>query len=112
LNPGGIATLVAATRTTGDYRLSALPGTTPPEPGPVRTPGFAGAGIEVEVWRLSGPQFGDFVARVPAPLAIGTIALEGGATARGVLCEAYAVEGAPEITGHGGWRAYRRSPRG
>jgi allophanate hydrolase len=46
------------------------------------------------------------VAEVPAPLAIGTVALADGTTVPGFTCEGVAVEGAPDITGHGGWRAY------
>lgn len=105
------ATRVASTRTAADYRLFALPGTTPPKPGLVRQPGLSGAGIEVEVWRLSTNKFGDFVAGVPAPLVIGTVTLENGARAKGFLCEPCAIEGAEDITAYGGWRAYRRARR-
>jgi len=103
------AILVLATRTAPDYRLYALSGTTPPKPGLVREPGFAGPGIEVEVWRLSSTKFGELVARVPAPLAIGSVALADGSARRGFLCEPWAVRDAEDITRHGGWRAYRRS---
>jgi len=101
------ATLARKTRTGTDYRLYVLPGTEPAKPGLVRDPGFDGPGIEVEIWSLTPEAFGRFVAAIPAPLGIGRITLDDGSTAAGFLCEAHAVAGAPEITRHGGWRAYR-----
>lgn len=98
------AVLEKQTRTAACYRLFALPGTTPPKPGLVRMAG--GSAIEVEVWRLSEAAFGHFVAAIPAPLGIGTVALEGGETVKGFLCEGWAVEGAEDISRHGGWRGY------
>ena len=103
------ATLVAATTTAADYRLFALVGTVPAKPGLVRTPGFAGPGIEVEVWRLSSSKFGELVAEVPPPLAIGSVVLADGRTVKGFVCEPCALDGARDVTEHGGWRAYRRS---
>jgi len=97
--------LARATRTTPDYRLYALPGTTPPKPGLIRTPG-SGAAIEVEVWTLPAAGFGTFAAAIPAPLGLGKITLEDGTIASGFLCEAHATIGAPDITETGGWRAY------
>ena len=99
--------------TTPDYRLYALagggPGAAPAKPGLVRVgdTGPAGAPIEVEVWTLSEAAFGAFVAAVPPPLAIGSVTLAGGRTVRGFVCEPRALEGARDITEHGGWRAYR-----
>jgi allophanate hydrolase len=102
--PGGY--LVKKCRTAGDYRLFALPNTTPPKPGLVREPGFAGPGLEVEVWALPAAAFGKFVADIPAPLGVGKIALDDGSVVSGFLCEAHALEGAEEITRFGGWRGY------
>ncbi|MBZ9937942.1 allophanate hydrolase [Mesorhizobium sp. BR1-1-16] len=93
-------------RTAGDYRLYALPNTTPPKPGLVREPGFAGEGLIVEVWALPPAAFGAFVNAIPAPLGVGKVMLDDGSEATGFLCEAHAVEGAREITKLGGWRAY------
>ncbi len=42
-------------------------------------------------------------------MVLGRVDLSDGTTAAGFLCEPYAVEGAQDITGHGGWRAYRSS---
>jgi allophanate hydrolase len=93
------ATLVKTTHTSPDYRLMTLPGTTPAKPGLVRTPGFDGPGIEVEIWRLSEAAFGRFVAALPPPMGMGKIALADTSS----VC---ALEGAEDITAYGGWRAY------
>ncbi|WP_018896812.1 allophanate hydrolase [Rhizobium sp. 2MFCol3.1] len=98
--------LVKTCRTAGDYRLFALSGTVPAKPGLIREPGFAGNGLEVEVWTLPADGFGRFVQKIPAPLGIGKVALDDGASISGFLCEAHAVAGAVEVTSHGGWRAY------
>jgi allophanate hydrolase len=100
------ARLVSATRTAPDYKLFAL-ATTPPKPGLVQTPGFAGDGIAVEVWALTAENFGRFVAALPAPMGIGKVILADGTTHPGFLCEAFALEGAEDITAYGGWRNYR-----
>ena len=100
------ASLVAATRTAPDYRLLALTGTVPEKPGLVCMPGFMGVGIEVEVWQLREPAFARFVASLPPPMVIGKVRLDDGRLVPGFLCEPCAVDGAVDITGHGGWRAY------
>ena len=102
--PGG--QLIKRGRTAADYRLYALPNTTPPKPGLIRQPGFAGPGLEVEVWALPAEAIGRFVAKIPAPLGIGKVTLDDGSALSGFLCEAHALEGAEEITGYGGWRAF------
>jgi len=107
--PGG--RLIKQCRTAGDYRLFALPNTTPPKPGLVREPGFAGSGLEVEVWALPAAAFARFVARIPAPLGVGKITLDDGDAVTGFLCEAHAVSGAEEVTAHGGWCHYVGSRR-
>lgn len=99
------ARLVKTTRTAPGYRLFALAGTVPPKPGLIRESGGTGA-IEIELWEMDHAAFGSFVALIPPPLGIGTLALEEGGQAKGFLCEAYALEGAQDITAHGGWRAY------
>ena len=95
--------------TAPDYKLMALRGTTPPKPGLVRAPGFAGPGIEIEVWRMDEAAFGRFVASLPAPMGIGKVVLADGRVMPGFLCEACALEDAEDITHHGGWRAYLQS---
>jgi len=99
-------TLVAVTRTAGEYRLLALQGTVPAKPGLVRTPGFEGDGIEVEIWALANAAFGQFVASLEQPMGIGSVRLEDGRVLPGFICEPCAVDGAEDITAFGGWRAY------
>lgn len=90
--------------TAPDYRFHALAGGPPARPGLVRaTPG---ASVALEVWALPSAAFGDFLAGVPAPLSIGTVALDDGTSVKGFLVEAAGLEGARDITHHGGWRAY------
>ena len=100
------ARLTATTQTAGGYRLYALADTIPPKPGLVRSPGFDGPGIEVEVWAMPTPNFGSFVTEIPAPLGIGSVDLADGSAVKGFVCEPYAVETATEITQFGGWRAF------
>ncbi len=93
-----------ATQTAPDYRLFALPGGPPARPGLLRGPG--GAAIALELWSLPEARLGDFLATVPAPLSLGTVALVDGSSALGFLVEAAGTDGAEDITAHGGWRAY------
>ena len=92
--------------TAPDYALFALPGTVPPKPGLLRVAAGAGAAIKAEVWALDAAGFGRFVAAIPAPLGIGTLAFSDGTRAQGFLCEAEAVKGAQDVSRFGGWRAY------
>lgn len=101
------ARLLQETRTAPGYRLFSLPNTTPSKPGLVRTPGFSGPGIQVEVYALSPAAFGTFVAEIPAPMGIGTVELADGTSVKGFLCETFSLEGAEDITAFGGWRAWR-----
>jgi allophanate hydrolase len=100
------ARLVRATRTHGDYRLFAVPNTTPPKPGLVYEPGFGGQGIEVEVWAMPEDTVGSFLNAIPPPLSLGTLRLADGSTVKGFLCEPAGIAGAQEITHLGGWRKY------
>ena len=105
------ASLVRTTRTSRQYRLFALPATSPPKPGLIRSPDD-GRGIEVEVWRLDAAAFGRFVSRVRTPLCIGSIEMADGSWVHGFLCEAHAIRGAQDISEWGGWRAYLKDRRG
>ena len=89
------------------YRLFAL-AAEPPKPGLVRVAeGTPGAGaVEVEVWELDPAGFASFVDEIPSPLGIGRVRLADGSDVAGFLCEPVALDGAPDITHHGGWRAY------
>ncbi len=102
------ARLVRTVRSAPLYRFYRLPGGPVQRPGLVRV-GQGGAAIEMEVWELPASEFGSFVAGIPAPLGIGTVALEDGSSVQGFICEAYAVAGAQDISHYGGWRAYLAS---
>jgi allophanate hydrolase len=102
-NRGGY--FLQRTHTSPRYRLFALAGGPPHRPGLVRVP-RDGAVIDLEIWALPTEQLGSFVASIPAPLGIGKVELENGATVTGFICEGYAASGATDITGFGGWRAY------
>ena len=99
------ARFIGATQTAPTYRLYAMAGSKPPKPALVHDV-QGGRSIEVEVYELDAAAFGGFTADVPAPLAIGTIALADGATVKGFVAEPRAILGAAEITWLGGWRAY------
>jgi allophanate hydrolase len=103
------ASLLKTTHTSKDYRLVAIPGTAPPKPGLIRLGKGLGARIEVEVWGMPVEQVGSFLAGIPSPLALGTIALDDGSMVHGFLCEAQAAENARDISSFGGWRAFLRS---
>ncbi|CAN5283708.1 allophanate hydrolase [soil metagenome] len=105
------ARLIEVVNTAPHYRFYALANTTPPKPGLVRVADHAGASIAAEIWELPVSQYGSFVAGIPAPLGIGTIALDDGRTVQGFLCESIALAGAEDITAHGGWRNYLASRR-
>jgi allophanate hydrolase len=99
------ATLAREARTAKTYRLYALPGE-PARPGLVRVT-EGGAAIACEIWSVPADKLGRFVAGIPAPLGIGKLTLDDGATVSGFICEPLGIIGAQEITSFGGWRAYR-----
>ncbi len=99
------AYLVKQTRSAAAYRLYALPGGPPQRPGMVRV-AQEGAAIELEVWNVPSPEFGRFVAGIPSPLGIGKVVLEDGDSVPGFVCEPLGLDGAVDITAHGGWRAW------
>ncbi len=98
------ARLDATVRTAPRYRMHLIERPGRKFPGLVRVE--EGGAIELEVWELSPAALGAFMEKVPEPLCIGTVELEGGEKVKGFLCEAWAVEGARDITALGGWRAY------
>jgi allophanate hydrolase len=88
-----------AARTEPVYRLYAMGN----RPGMLRH--ATGAAIEGEVWALPTGAIGALLALVPPPLGFATVMLEDG-PCLGFLAEAHGTLGAPDITGHGGWRAW------
>ena len=115
------AVLAQATTTSARYRLFSLPDTQPPKPGLQRVAldvgGHAdapagvlsGAAIAVEVWWIPLSEVGSFLALVPPPLALGSVELLDGRWVHGFVCEGHALQGATDVTAHGGWRAYLQS---
>ncbi|WP_288398902.1 allophanate hydrolase [uncultured Serratia sp.] len=104
------AVRVEQTVTAPCYRLYALADTEPPKPGLARA--AQGAAIRLELWDIPLARFGEFVAEIPAPLGIGTLLLADGRRVKGFICEAWALEGATDITEFGGWRDYLASLKG
>ncbi|BEM42204.1 allophanate hydrolase [Serratia marcescens] len=104
------AVRVEQTVTAPCYRLYALADTEPPKPGLARA--AQGAAIRLELWDIPLARFGEFVAEIPAPLGIGTLLLADGRRVKGFICEAWALEGATDITEFGGWRDYLTSLKG
>jgi allophanate hydrolase len=101
----GAAVLVEQTLTAPHYRLFALAGTVPAKPGLVRV-ASEGCSIIVELWDMPLARFGEFVAKIPAPLGIGTLQLADGRWVKGFICEPWALADARDISAFGGWRAY------
>ncbi|MBK1878108.1 allophanate hydrolase [Pelagicoccus mobilis] len=99
------ATFNRAEKTSPNYRLFALPGTTPPKPGMVRD-SSAGASIDLEIWELPKTQWAAFIEQIPSPLGIANIELADGTFVKGFSCEAWATSNATEVTNHGNWRKY------
>jgi allophanate hydrolase len=95
-------------RTAPVYRFYALPGGPPHRPGLLRVAENGGA-IELEVWSLPAAKVGAFLRQIPAPLGLGTVSLADGSAVTGFLCESHATQGARDITGLGGWRAYLKT---
>ena len=103
---GAGGTFLRAVETVPDYRLYALPNVTPAKPGLLRVGKGEGNAIAAEVWSLDAEAFGRFVAKIPAPLGIGTIGFTDGTAAKGFLVEAEAVKAARDISAFGGWKSF------
>lgn len=89
-----------------EYRLFALPGGPPFRPGLMRVAPGQGIAIATEVWAIAPKEFGSFAAGIPSPLGIGKTRLADGTTPMGFIVEAEGVNGASDVSGFGGWRAY------
>jgi gamma-glutamylcyclotransferase (GGCT)/AIG2-like uncharacterized protein YtfP len=70
-----------------------------------------GAGIAVEVWSVPLEGLATILLQEPPGLCVGKVELADGEEVLGVLGEPVLVEGQPEITVHGGWRAYIAAKR-
>ena len=102
--------LLERTHTAQAYALFALPGTTPPKPGLVRlADGQPGQAIALEVYEMPLAEVGGFLALIAPPLGLGSLQLADGRWVKGFICEPAALQGAADISGFGGWRAYLAS---
>ncbi|MEP9378317.1 allophanate hydrolase [Aquabacter sp. CN5-332] len=99
--------LVAPVQTAPAYRMWLLKGAVP-RPGVVRV-ASGGASLAGEVWSLPFEGIGRLLARIPAPLGLGSVTLEDGREVAGFLAEAAGTEGCPDITSYGGFRAFAES---
>ena len=99
------AHLIKSCKSAKSYRLFALPNTTPPKPGLVKSTSN-GAAIDLEVYAMPVSEVGSFLGLIPAPLGLGNIELDDGTWVKGFICEPYAIEGAKDISDLGGWKAY------
>lgn len=84
------------------YSLVKLP-TSPAKPGMIKQQ-RGGAAIQLEIWEMPLEAFGGFAATIPAPLGIGKVELRDGTEVPGFVCEAYAAEGAEDVTALRSWR--------
>ncbi|MCW3041368.1 MAG: allophanate hydrolase [Solirubrobacterales bacterium] len=99
------ARYVDTVRTLPSYRLHRL-ATTPPKPGLVRVSAAEGTAVEGERWRLPVAALATFLAALPSPMALGSVALEDGASCVGFLCEPLAAAGTEDVSAFGSWPAY------
>ncbi|HET8619714.1 MAG TPA: hypothetical protein VFM27_12185, partial [Acidimicrobiales bacterium] len=100
------------TRTARRYALR-LVAEDPPRPGLVDAGPGRGAAVEVDVWALPPEGWARFVATGVPGLAVGRVALAGGAVLPGFVAAAESAGGQADLTAFGGWRAWRAagSPR-
>ncbi len=98
------ARLVGPCQTAACYRFYALPGS-PARPGMVRVD-HGGVAVAGEIWELAPADFARFTAAIPAPLGIGKVILADGRQISGFLCEPIGIDGAQDISSHGGWLAW------
>lgn len=92
------------TTTAASYRMYALADGPPFKPALVHDPD--GVSLEVDLWHVDDTMLGSFLQMIPAPLALGQVELADGRSVVGFVSEGRAVDGATEITQHGGWRNY------
>ena len=71
--------------------------------------GEGGVSIAVEIYELSADGFVSVLQREPVGLSVAHVRLLAGDTLLGVVGEPILCERGKEITGYGGWRAYRES---
>jgi hypothetical protein len=103
LGAGGRFLRVA--KTAPEYRLYSIKDA---HPAMIRVKA-GGKSIHLELWEVPPAGLASILQTEPAGLSIGKVVLEDRSEVLGVLGEPWLCEGAPEITRHGGWRAYAES---
>ena len=94
-------------RTAPLYRMVRLD-TEPPKPGLARVGPDEGTAIGGELWLLSNAMLGDFLASLPAPMALGRVTLADGSEVVGFGCAMDAWRDGEDISHHGDWPSYLR----
>lgn len=94
-------------RTAPLYRLVRLD-TEPPKPGLARVGPVDGTAIGGELWLVSTAMLGDFLASLPAPMALGRVTLADGSEVVGFGCAMDAWRDGEDISHHGDWPSYLR----
>lgn len=97
------ATFVREDKTQPVYRLWTI---SDEHPAMIRVTDGSGTAIAVEVWDVPVAGLAGILLSEPPGLSIGKVTLSNGEEVLGVLGEPALVEGHPEITRFGGWRAY------
>ncbi|MEE6179391.1 allophanate hydrolase [Mycobacterium sp. 050134] len=90
------------------YRLARLD-TTPAKPGLVRVGVRAGVPIRGELWLVGTAMLGEFLAALPAPMALGPVTLADGVEAVGFGCALDAWRDGEDISQYGDWPTYLRA---
>ncbi|MCW2620939.1 MAG: Allophanate hydrolase, partial [Frankiales bacterium] len=110
LNPQVLALggrLHSRVRSGPGHRLYRLPGDGVPRPALVPSVDGPAAGIAMELWELPHQGIGQLTELAPAPLSLGQVTLADGSSVLGFVGRR--TDGAVDVTGSGGWRAYLRS---
>ena len=99
--------LLYKSKTIPKYKLYKLAEGEPIRPGLIQDED--GVCIEIEVWAIPTKNMGAFEKKIPKPLSIGTLELEGDKQVKGFLCEPIGLKGAIDISSYGGFRAFLNS---
>lgn len=94
-------------RTAPLYRFARLD-TTPPKPGLMRVGAEDGTSIGGELWLVGTAMLGEFLAALPAPMALGRVTLADGTEVVGFGCALDAWRDGADISQFGDWPSYLR----
>ncbi|WP_237573141.1 allophanate hydrolase [Mycolicibacterium lacusdiani] len=89
------------------YRFARLD-TTPPKPGLMRVGAEDGTSIGGELWLVGTAMLGEFLAALPAPMALGSVTLADGTEVVGFGCALDAWRDGADISHFGDWPSYLR----